>query len=48
MGCCAAGPTMTSDTTRVLEYWTRGDGCEFVRDPSLEIEFEPDGDVRNV
>lgn len=39
IGCCASGPTMTSDTKRVLEFWRR-EKIEWQRDPSLEIEIE--------
>ena len=40
VGCCASGPTMTSETLRVIEYWRREpypDG--WTRDPSLETAF---------
>lgn len=36
--CCPAGPTMSSHSIRVLEYWHRPDH-EWKRDPSLEIAF---------
>jgi len=38
IGCCPAGPTMTSETIAVLEYWTRIDG-EWKSDPSFAIRF---------
>ncbi len=42
--CCAAGPTMSSMSVRVIEYWTRqGPGGVsldvWVRDRTLEIEL---------
>jgi len=41
-GCCPAGPTMNSEPRRVLEYWQREAGIDWKRDPSLEIDIEPD------
>lgn len=29
--CCPAGPTTTSDSVRVVEYWRRGDGHRWER-----------------
>ncbi len=44
-GCCAAGPTMTSDMIRVIEFWRRERSGDWVRVPELEIacgsELEP-------
>jgi len=37
--CCPAGPTMTSDTIRVLQFWRRDGGCDWQRDKGLEIEL---------
>jgi hypothetical protein len=45
--CCAAGPTMTSDTVRVLEYWRRYESdtegnvksIDWTRYPELEIDL---------
>ncbi len=37
VGCCPAGPTMTSDTIRVVEYWHKpAPGRDWARDPALE------------
>ncbi len=37
--CCAAGPTMSSVSVRVLEYWTKPkSGWEKERKPELEID----------
>lgn len=38
MECCPSGPTMSSDTLQVLEYWSKED-FDWVRDSSLEIIF---------
>jgi hypothetical protein len=38
-GCCPAGPTMNCDDLRVIEFWSRDDGLEFVRVRELEIEL---------
>jgi len=38
--CCDAGPTMTSNVLRVLEFWKKDDTFEWYRCPSLEIAFE--------
>lgn len=35
--CCPAGPTMSSETRRILQYWRR-DRFDWVRVPELEIE----------
>jgi hypothetical protein len=40
INCCPSGPTMSSDTIRVLEYWTREKVFEWVRDKTLEVSFE--------
>lgn len=38
--CCASGPTMTSDTIKVLEYWFKDRNLgRWVRKTSLEIEI---------
>jgi hypothetical protein len=42
---CLAGDTMSSLALRVVEYWKRSH-LEWIRDPSLEIGFEPDGQER--
>jgi hypothetical protein len=39
VGCCASGPSMTSETIRVIEYWERQETFQWRRDPSLEISF---------
>lgn len=39
LNCCAAGPTMTAITHKVLEYWERPDH-NWVRDSELEKTFE--------
>lgn len=44
MRCCGAGPTMTSDTMRILEYWHRGRGLDWTRDKEFEIVYEEDGE----
>lgn len=41
VGCCAAGPTMSSVPRRVLEFWRRGSG-EWKRVPWLERAIECD------
>lgn len=43
VGCCAAGPTMTSETMRVIEYWSRSD-WEWTRDAQFENAFRRAGD----
>lgn len=37
--CCAAGPTMTADTIKVIQFWKRVDH-EWVRAESLEIKID--------
>ena len=39
--CCPAGPTMSSDTVRVLEYWRRAP-WEWTRDATLEVDVSDD------
>jgi hypothetical protein len=39
VGCCPAGPTMTSDTIAVLEYWKRESCREWERDKNFEKVF---------
>lgn len=34
--CCASGPTMQSDTIRILEFWSRVDIWEWKRIPAIE------------
>ena len=42
--CCAAGPTMTSETIRVLQSWHR-ENFKWVRQPEKEIRLdEPAGE----
>jgi hypothetical protein len=42
VGCCHAGPTMSSDTVRVLEFWENGDEG-WMRLPEYELpQEEPD------
>lgn len=38
--CCASGPTMTTETQRVLEYWRREPFHEWSRDSTLEVTFD--------
>jgi len=38
-GCCRAGPSMTSEMVRVLEYWERIETFHWKRDPSAEVAF---------
>lgn len=40
VGCCPAGPTMSSDSLRVLEFWMIGKDHRWMRVPELEIELE--------
>lgn len=35
-GCCFAGPSMTSDMLRVIEYWSRA-GFDWRRESTLEL-----------
>lgn len=35
-GCCAAGPTMSSEPVRIIEFWSRND------DPNREWHRRPD------
>lgn len=37
--CCPAGPTMNSETIRVVQAWSRMLGGQWVRQPNLEIDF---------
>ena len=41
IGCCLSGPTMSSDTIRVVEYWKRLDG-HWKRDKTFEGEVKAD------
>jgi len=43
--CCEVGPTMCSETKKVLQYWRRTD-FEWCRDERLEIDFR-DADGTN-
>ena len=38
IGCCPAGPTMTADELRVLQYWTY-EGFTWTRDPTYEVRL---------
>lgn len=38
-GCCPSGPTMTSETLQVLEFWRRKD-LEWVRVEELEVTID--------
>ena len=38
--CCPAGPTMTSISIRVVEFWKQNVWPHWRRIPGLEIEFE--------
>lgn len=40
-GCCATGPTMSSESLKVMEFWSR-EGGTWVRRPELEIELRDD------
>jgi hypothetical protein len=40
VGCCPVGPTMSSDSLRVLEFWRRSAG-RWERVPALEIDVVP-------
>lgn len=35
--CCPAGPSMTSETICICEYWTKDEHYEWVRKPEYEI-----------
>ena len=37
--CCSAGPTMSADSIRVLEFWKK-ENFEWVRCAELEVKFE--------
>jgi len=39
--CCPAGTSMTSDSIKVLQYWSRK-RIDWVRDKSLEVDMTPD------
>lgn len=39
MGCCAAGPSMQSESIRVLEYWESDSNIEWVRRPEFEVDL---------
>ena len=38
--CCPPGPTMSSDTIRVIEFWYKNKDLSWERDPKLEIVFQ--------
>ena len=38
-GCCNVGPTMSSESLKVLEFWAR-EGGSWVRKRELEIDLE--------
>lgn len=42
IGCCDAGPSMTSVTVRILEFWVKNQDTEYkwVRNAKLEKEIE--------
>lgn len=40
IGCCSAGPTMTSVPERILEFWRRSGGA-WVRVPEFEVDVTP-------
>lgn len=44
VGCCRSGPSMTSTTIRVIEYWERQHAFQWRRDASLEMAFRQPGD----
>ncbi len=39
VNCCPAGPTMSSDTLKILEYWRRDELADWQRDSSLQLDF---------
>lgn len=39
IGCCPAGPTMSSNTKQILEFWKQ-DKFNWIRVPELEKTFE--------
>lgn len=39
IGCCPSGPTMSSDSLRILQYWKR-EKFDWVRKPEFEVELE--------
>lgn len=39
MGCCRAGPTMTSDMLNVIEFWRHNANGTWQRDQSLEVDL---------
>lgn len=41
VACCDAGPAMSSEPRRVLEYWRKDKG-EWIRNPELEVDIRPD------
>jgi len=44
--CCPIGPTMNSEPLKVIAFWRRDltHGISWVKDKSLEREFNPDAD----
>ena len=38
-GCCPAGPTMSSDPVKVLQFWKR-EQLEWMRCPELEVRLD--------
>lgn len=40
--CCPAGATMNSVPVRVVEFWVRGSGHSWQRDPNLEVDIDTD------
>jgi len=43
-GCCSAGPTMSSDVLRVVEYWARVDFGGWKRNRLYEKTFTEEAD----
>lgn len=39
VGCCRGGPSTTSETVRVIEYWARQETFQWKRDPQAEVAF---------
>lgn len=44
VGCCPGGPSTTSETVRVIEYWRRQRTFTWERDGTLETAFRRVGD----
>ena len=39
IGCCSVGPTMSSNSVKVLEFWSKENGT-WVRKPELEVNLK--------